>query len=81
MAYFIYFIGYIIATNIIVFVMDDDWKTEGVTFGEWLACSIFGTLSWALVISLIVIYLIGTFVSWTQSIKIFNIYLIKPNKQ
>ena len=28
MAYLIYFIGYIIATNMIVFVMDDDWEQK-----------------------------------------------------
>jgi biotin transporter BioY len=81
MGYIIYFIGYIIATNIIVFVMDDDWKTEGVTFREWLACSIFGTLSWGLIIGFVLIYFIGTLVLCIHSMKILDIYMIKPNKK
>ena len=81
MGYIIYFIGYIIATNIIVFVMDDDWKTEGVTFREWLAYSIFGTLSWGLIIGFVLIYFISTLVLCINSMKILDIYMIKPNKK
>ena len=54
MGFLIYFIGYIIATCVILFVMDDDWKTEGVTISDWLACSIFSSLSWAFVLGFFV---------------------------
>ena len=61
MGFLIYFVGYIIATCIILFVMDDDWKTEGITIADWLACSIFGSLSWALVLGLLFICIIMFF--------------------
>lgn len=80
MAYLIYFIGYVIATNMIVFVMDDDWETDGVTIGYWLACSVFGLLSWALVISIVLAFIVVVLTSKLHSINILNTYLIKPKK-
>lgn len=78
MGYLVYFIGYIIATCIILFVMDDDWKTEGVTIADWLVCSIFGSLSWALILGLLFICIIAFFTKLIDSSNILSIYLFKP---
>ena len=60
--------------------MDDDWKTEGITIADWLAYSIFGSLSWALVLGLLFICIIMFFVKLIDSSKVLNLYLIKPKK-
>ena len=78
MGFLIYFIGYIIATCIILFVMNDDWKTEGVTISDWLACSIFGSLSWAFVLGFFVLCIVFMSVMFIKKTNILNKYLINP---
>ena len=80
MGFLIYFIGYIIAMIIIIFVMNDDWRTEGVTLSDWIANSIFGSLSWALVIGFLLLYIICMMVSIINSLNMPTIYLLRPKK-
>ena len=58
--------------------MDDDWKTDGVTIADWLACSIFGSLSWALVLGFLFICIIAFFIKLINYSNILSIYLFKP---
>lgn len=82
MGFLIYFIGCVIATLIITFVLDEDWRTEGVTIGTLLINSIYGLLSWLFVIGFLAIWcvILVAYLGSCFHSDVFKKYLIKPKK-
>lgn len=82
MGFLIYFIGCAIATLIITFILDDDWRTEGLSLGDLLINSIYGLLSWFFVLGFAIVCFIGLIISFISGFNfdLQKIYLIKPKK-